>query len=267
MVGRDLSSQIASMENFQSYCDLSEVVLEVKDFTAKGRFENVSFKLHKGEILGFGGLVGAGRSELMESIFGFEPHTSGEIYLRGEKIEIKHPMDAIAKKIGLVSEERKVKGLFLGLNVRENINVVNYRDLLGKSHTISRKKEYEAANASVKELNINTTSVNKRIMELSGGNQQKAIIARWLNMHPDILILDEPTHGIDVGAKAEIYKLIHELAEKGIAIILISSEMPELMMLSDRIAVMRNGRLNGILERSEISQEKIMSLAVLTRDA
>lgn len=263
MVGRDLSEQMSILNEYQPYYDLSKVVLEVRDLTSKGRFENVSFQLYKGEILGFSGLVGAGRTELIESIFGFEPLTSGEVYMHGEKVEIRHPKDAIAKKVGLIPEERKVKGLFPDLSVRENINVSNYKKLCGKSKLINYKKEQEAALKSVERLNIRTTSINKRIFELSGGNQQKAIIARWLNMHPDILILDEPTHGIDVGAKAEIYGLIRDLVRQGISIILISSEMTELIMLSDRIAVMHNGKLNGILEHHELDPQKIMSLAVL----
>jgi len=265
MVGRDLSEQMTILNEYQPYYDSSKVVLEVRNLTSEGRFENVSFQLRKGEILGFGGLVGAGRTELIESIFGYEPYTSGEIYLYGKKVEIRHPKDAIANKVGLVSEERKVKGLFPVLSVRENINVSNYKALLGKIGMISRRKEYAAAEKSVQELNIKTTSVNKHIFELSGGNQQKAIIARWLNMHPDILILDEPTHGIDVGAKAEIYGLIRDLVRKGISIILISSEMNELIMLSDRIAVMRNGKLNGILDHNEFNPDRIMSLAVLNQ--
>ena len=263
MVGRDLSNQLECLTHYEPHFDRSNVVLEVRELSSQHHFENVSFKLYKGEILGFGGLVGAGRTELMESIFGVEPYSSGEIYLYGKRVVIRHPKDAIKKRVGLDSEERKVKGLFLKLSVRENINIPNYRNLLRKNGTISRKKEYQVAQDSVRELNIKTTSVNKKIIDLSGGNQQKAIIARWLNMHPSILILDEPTHGIDVGAKAEIYGLIRNLAKQGISIILISSEMPELLMLSDRVAVMHNGRINGILERKDLTQERIMNLAVI----
>lgn len=265
MVGRDLSHQISLMQDYEATNVRSQVLLEVKNLTSSRRFHDVSFELYEGEILGLAGLVGAGRSELVESIFGCEPYQSGDIIYQGKKLSINHPQDAIEHGIGLVPEDRKLKGLFLGLNVRENINIANYSKLRGRTGLISKSKEDQLAMQSVTSLRIRTPSIFKRIRELSGGNQQKAIIARWLNMKPNILILDEPTHGIDVGAKAEIYALIRDLTAKGISIILVSSEMPELIMLSDRVAVMSNGRIRGILNRAELSQEKIMSLATETR--
>lgn len=261
MVGRDLSDKMCDLREYETARDLSRVVLEVNKLTSKKHFSDISFRLYKGEILGFAGLVGAGKSELMESIFGYDSYNSGEIIYKGNKMSIKHPQDAIDKGIGLVPEDRKKKGLFLSLNVKENINIATYDKLRGKIGLLSKKRENKAAIQSVQDLNIKTPSIYKKINELSGGNQQKAIFARWLNKRPDVLILDEPTHGIDVGAKAEIYSLIQNLAKRGISVMIISSEMSELMLLSDRIAVMWNGHLEGILERHEFSQEKIMNLA------
>ena len=214
-------------------------------------------------MLGFAGLVGAGRSEILEAIFGYEPADSGEIFVEGKKMNMVHPQVATEAGLGLIPEERKVKGLFLELSVRDNINIATIREC--KTGTlVNRKKEIERAEQSVKQLNIKTPTVEKAIINLSGGNQQKAILSRWLLAKPKILMLDEPTHGIDVGAKAEIYSIIDNLTKEGVSVILVSSELPELLLLSDRIAIMYHGKMTGIVERSELNddaQEVIMRYA------
>ncbi len=260
MVGRDLGEQMAQIEKRKPEEIGKEVVLEVKDFSRKGKFENVSFSAHKGEILGFGGLVGAGRSELMEAIFGYDKADGGTLLLNGTPVKINSPFDAVQHKLALVPEERKVKGLFPDLGVGDNINMASFKKMK-KGRLIDKKLESRAAQDYVDKLNIKTTNLKKRIGDLSGGNQQKAILSRWLQTNPEILILDEPTHGIDVGAKAEIYKIIRDLAKSGITILLISSELPELLMMSDRIVVMSMGKVNGIIEPQDYSEENVMMFA------
>ncbi|MEX1307927.1 MAG: sugar ABC transporter ATP-binding protein [Eubacteriales bacterium] len=257
MVGRDLEKQelVAHTQIKQD-----EKILEVKNFSKKDKFHDISFDVKKGEVLGFGGLVGAGRSEIMEAIFGYEPADSGEIWLKGKKISIKHPSMAVAAKMGMVPEERKEKGLFLRLSVKENMNVVSYKRFK-RFRLLKKKLENAAAQKYVDMLSVKTPTIEKRILELSGGNQQKAILARWMQTEPELLILDEPTHGVDVGAKAEIYKLIREMADSGVSILLISSEMPELIRLSDRIVIIADGRLKGVLDKHEMDQEVIMQYA------
>lgn len=259
MVGRDLGSVVGKSADR----DLSDapVTIEVKDLGCKNLFQGVNFSARKGEVLGFGGLVGAGRSELMESIFGYVPATSGEIYINHQKRTIKHPADAVKVGIGMVPEERKVKGIFPELSVMDNINIVSYNGLR-KGGLISKKRTVDTAKQYVGKLSIRTTDVFKLVGQLSGGNQQKCILSRWLRMNPQILILDEPTHGIDIGAKNDIYKIIRELADQGITVLLISSEMPELIRLSDRIVVMCEGKQTAILEKDQISEDTIMHYAM-----
>lgn len=259
MVGRDLGSVVGKSADR----DLSDapVTIEVKDLGCKNLFQGVNFSARKGEVLGFGGLVGAGRSELMESIFGYVPATSGEIYINHQKRTIKHPADAVKVGIGMVPEERKVKGIFPELSVMDNINIVSYNGLR-KGGLISQKRTVDTAKQYVGKLSIRTTDVFKLVGQLSGGNQQKCILSRWLRMNPQILILDEPTHGIDIGAKNDIYKIIRELADQGITVLLISSEMPELIRLSDRIVVMCEGKQTAILEKDQISEDTIMHYAM-----
>lgn len=261
MVGRELDKHMHSVTNRKGIDERAEQVLRVENFTKKDKLNDVSFELRKGEILGFGGLVGAGRSELVEAIFGFEPEDSGKLFLKGSEVKIKSPVYAISMGMAMVPEERKIKGIFGDLSVGGNINISSY-DKLKSGALISKKKENDAADKYIKLLNVKTTDRDKLISNLSGGNQQKAILGRWLQTKPEILILDEPTHGIDVGAKAEIYKIIRELSKSGISIILISSELPELLMLSDRIAIMQNGNLNGIIESEDaFTQENVMLYA------
>lgn len=260
MVGRDLEQQMNRLEKRTDGEIGTEIVLEAKHLSRKNKFDDVSFAVRKGEILGFGGLVGAGRSELMESIFGFDSLDRGELLLKGHAVKIKSPYDALRHKLALVPEERKVKGLFPKLSVGDNINIASYKKLK-RGTLIDKKLETKAAQEYVEKLNIKTTNVKKKIGDLSGGNQQKAILSRWLQTQPEVLILDEPTHGIDVGAKAEIYGIIRDLAKQGITILLISSELPELLMLSDRIVVMSMGKVNGIVEPNDYSEENIMLFA------
>ena len=235
------------------------VVLEAKSLVARN-VKNVSFKLRKGEILGFAGLVGAGRTETMRALFGADPLVSGEIHLNGEKITVRSPSDAVAHGIGYLSEDRKLFGLAVGLPVRDNAVMA---DIPGfrKGPFMDDKKINRTTGDYVEKIAIKTPSVNQTVRNLSGGNQQKIVISKWLINNCDVLIFDEPTRGIDVGAKSEIYKLMNMLAEEGKSIIMISSEMPELLRLSDRILVMCEGALTGELDISEATQTNIMTYA------
>ena len=224
------------------------------------RLNGVSFSLGRGEILGIGGLVGAGRTELARAIFGADELTGGSIYLAGEKILIRRPLDAIALGIGLLPEDRKQHGLLLGLSVRENISF----SILGKLSRrgfLRKRREREICGALASEIRIKTPSLEQRAKNLSGGNQQKVVLAKWLATSCSVLIFDEPTRGIDVGAKQEIYQLLRRLVEEGKSVIMISSEMPELIGMSDRILVMRNGAVAGELEKADFSQERILMMA------
>ena len=256
MVGRPIDEFFQKEEAEIS----EEVLLSVKNLTLGKKFKNISFDLRRGEILGVAGLMGAGRTELMEAIFGFIPPDSGEIRIRGEKVDIHSPDQAIAKSLGFVTEDRKLTGLFLDLNIADNMIMPDVPTYVKKgllSFGMIRQKCEEQREA----LKIKTPSLEQLIKNLSGGNQQKVLISRWLLMEPDVLILDEPTRGVDVGAKGEIHSLICKLAKSGKAIIMISSEMPEILSISDRILVMHEGNYSGQLMRDEASQEKVMHLA------
>jgi ribose transport system ATP-binding protein len=220
----------------------------------------VSFTVHPGEVLGFAGLVGAGRSELARSIFGVDESLAASITLSGQTLRIRTPKDAISHGIYLIPEDRRGTGLIVDFNVRENISLPNL-DSYSTLKLISSTKETEAAKKAVKSINIKTPSPEMRAANLSGGNQQKVVLARWLAFAPKVLIFDEPTRGIDVGAKAEIYELIRKLAQEGVSVIVISSEMEEVLGISDRIAVMHEGRITGILDRPQFSEEAVMHLA------
>ena len=236
------------------------VVMELKDFCNEDQFQNISFSLHSGEILGVAGLVGAGRSELVECIFGINKHSSGEVHILGKKVNIRHPKDAIRNHVALITEDRKLTGLNLKSTVAENISLVGINSL-SKFGIILNRKEAVAVESQIKEMRIKVFSRNSLITSLSGGNQQKVVLSKWLLTQPDIIILDEPTRGIDVGAKRDIYVLMGELAKNGKAILMISSEIPELMGLSDRILVLAEGKLTGTLDRKDFTQENIMRLA------
>ncbi|MFN3698593.1 MAG: sugar ABC transporter ATP-binding protein [Dictyoglomus sp.] len=237
-----------------------EPVLEVRNLSSNV-VKNVSFSLYKGEILGIAGLVGSGRTELVRLIFGADPKKSGEIYIEGKKIEIKSPEDAVKVGIGLVPEDRQNQGLILKMPVRENIGTTIIRKILSFLSFIDKVKLSQIAEDFVKKLNIRAPSILEKVMYLSGGNQQKVVLAKWLASDAKILILDEPTRGIDVGAKAEIHAIMSQLVKQGISIIMISSEMPEVLAMSDRILVMSEGRIVAELQRGEATQEKIMAYA------
>ncbi len=248
MVGRELTQLFPKFNG-----TIGEDVLTVRGLTSKDRFSDISFSVRKGEILGVAGLVGAGRSEVMESLFGMESYDSGEVLIDGVPVSIDSPSTAIEKGMAFLTEDRKKSGLFLVLSVMENMSIVNMPDYTGKSGFVSHVKMAQDCMDQIRKLNIKTPTMDQIINNLSGGNQQKVLIAR--------LILDEPTRGIDVGAKAEIYRLISELANRGVAIIMVSSELPEILGMSDRIMVMHGGRITGILSKEEADQETILSLA------
>ena len=259
MVGRELTNVYPPKENKPG-----EVIMEVKDLCSihEKSFQHVSFQLRKGEILGFGGLVGAQRTELMEGIFGIRGVASGEIYMHGKKTRIKHPIDAMNAGIGLITEDRRGNGIFGCLSIKDNVGVSVYNKFLKAGFVLDHKKINQVVDDSIKKLSIKTPSMKEHIANLSGGNQHKVIVARWLANDPDILIMDEPTRGIDVGAKHEIYEIMNDLAAEGKAIIMISSEMAELLGMSDRVYVMCNGKMRGELtEENEMTQEHVMSYA------
>ena len=238
-----------------------EVVLEVKDLSKRGKYHDISFQLHRGEILGFAGLVGAGRSEVMRAVFGLEPADSGEIYIDGEKKRIRDTTDAFANGIGMVTEDRRGEGIIPAASVKENASIASIRKYV-KGFIIDEKAELAAAKASVDSMAAKYATMNQPIRNLSGGNQQKVILSRLMLMDLKVLILDEPTRGIDVGAKREIHQLMCDFAARGYGVVMISSEMPEVLGMSDRIIVMHEGYVTGELLRAEASQEAVMRLAV-----
>lgn len=240
---------------------IGETVLEMKNLSCNGVIKNVSFEVKKGEILGFSGLVGAGRTETVRALFGVDRKDEGEIYVEGNRVEINSPRDAIRTGLGLVPEDRQLQGLILLLAVKENITLPGL-DKISHWIVINRKEEDKVASFYIDKLRIQTSGLLQPVKGLSGGNQQKVVLAKWLALRPKVLILDEPTRGIDVGSKAEIHILMGELARKGIGIIMISSELPEILKMSDRILVMAEGEITGEFSREEATQEKIMSCAV-----
>lgn len=238
-----------------------ETVLKVDNISTKALLKNVSFELKKGEILGFVGLMGAGRTEVARVLFGADPATSGTINLHGNEVKIKSPAAAVKYGIGYLSEDRKQFGLLVNMDVKSNIALATIKDYQSKAIFVSDYKIKRIAAKYVDQLKIKTPSINQQIRLLSGGNQQKVVIAKWLQRDCDILIFDEPTRGIDVGAKGEIYKLLDELAASGKSIIMISSELPEILRMSHRIVVMAEGKITGVLSSEEATQEKIMEYA------
>ena len=257
MVGRDLKTFYA-----EGTASRDGVCLELRGLrTSRYPAHAVSLSLKSGEILGLAGLVGAGRSELAQTIFGADPSRGGDILLEGNALSIRSPQDAIHRGIYLVPEDRRNFGLLTGMTVRENITLPSL-PRFSTAGWIRRRAESEAAEASCAELKIKTPSIDAVAASLSGGNQQKIVLAKWLSLKPRVILFDEPTRGIDVGAKAEIYQLMRRLAAQGVAILMISSDMEEILGNSDRVAVMHEGRVTGILQRSECTQEAIMSLAV-----
>ncbi len=258
MVGRELTNLYPKRENVPG-----EVVFEVEDFTSINprSFRHAGFQLRKGEILGVGGLVGAQRTEFMEGLFGIRSHTTGKITYNGKEIKIKRPKDAIDQGIAMLTEDRRATGILGVLSVADNISVASLKKYLDLGFCLNNKKVEKLVQDNVEKMNIKTPSSKTLIQSLSGGNQQKVLIGRWLANNPDVLILDEPTRGIDVGAKYEIYCIIADLAKQGKSIIMISSEMAELIGMSDRVMVMCDGRVTGFIDGKDATQENIMELA------
>lgn len=241
----------------------SETVLEVKGLSRKGALRDINFKLRKGEIIGFAGLIGAGRTEVARAIFGADPIDAGEITVRGRKVVLRQPYDAVQAGIGYLSEDRKRYGCIVEMDVKTNVAVASLRKYANPIGWVNRARIAKAADQIVDMLKVKTPHIDQEVKFLSGGNQQKVVIGKWLTRDCDILIFDEPTRGIDVGAKSEIYKLLNDLAAKGKSIIMISSELPEILRMSHRIIVMCEGRITGELDREEATQEKIMRYATL----
>ncbi len=258
MVGRELTNVYPPLDNTPG-----DVLMEVKGYSSiyPRSFQNCSFTLRRGEILGFGGLVGAQRTELMEAIFGMRHITSGEVVLNGKPIRIKRPQDAIHHGIGMITEDRRGTGILGCLSIADNVSIASLNQYLEMGIKLDKKKIEELVQENVGKLSIKTPDSKELIRNLSGGNQQKVIISRWLANNPDVLIMDEPTRGIDVGAKYEIYQIMIELAQQGKGIIMISSEMPELLGVSNRVMVMCNGRITGELAKEEATQENVMKYA------
>lgn len=256
MVGRDLEEQYP-----EKSAKIGKTIFEVKNISRKDVLDDICFNVRKGEILGISGLVGSGRTELARAIFGADPIDCGDVYLYGKKLDISCPGDAIAGGIGYLSEDRKRDGLALGLDVEDNIILASLTDFANKYGIINKDKTLKESKKQVKDLKVKTPSLDQRVGNLSGGNQQKVIIGKWLCKNMEIFIFDEPTRGIDVGAKYEVYSLMNQLAEEGAAIIMISSELPEILGMSDRVLVMCEGRLAAELDIKDADQETVMYYA------
>lgn len=256
MVGREIENLFSENNSIKG-----DKVLSVQNLNKKGKFENINFEVHAGEVLGIAGLMGAGRTEIARAIFGLDKYDSGDITLKGHKIKIKSPEDAIKNGIGYVSEDRKALGFIPALSVKENISLSSLANF-SKAWFVQSTDEKVASTQLANDLKIKSTSINQKVMNLSGGNQQKVVIGKVLLTSPCIIILDEPTRGIDIGAKFEIYKLINQLTDKGIAVIMISSELPEILGMSDRVLVLSKGKQTALLSKQEATQEKIMQYAV-----
>lgn len=258
MVGRDLGDIYSSLDRDKQ---IGAVLLDVRGISSD-YVENVSFKLHAGEVLGFSGLVGAGRTETMRAIIGADRQTGGEVYLAGEKITCHSPHDAMRHGIVLVPEDRKMQGILANMDVKNNINISLLDQHANRFGVIDTKAEDEAARKGIEDFRIRTPNAEKKIVELSGGNQQKCIVARWMSTNPRVLILDEPTKGIDVGAKSEFYQMICQFAKQGLGVILVSSELPEVIGLSDRIIVMRGRRIVGEVMREDATEDRLLALGM-----
>ena len=255
MIGREIGERYPSRNH-----SVGKTVFEVKGLSRKGAFSDVSFTVGAGEVLGVSGLMGAGRTEIMQAVFGYLPADSGEILIDGQPVKIKNPMDAMKAGIGFITEDRKVEGLMLDKTIRENIALANLGTISG-SGVISKAKEKSLISRGIEEFKIRCFGTEHECGNLSGGNQQKVVLAKWIYTEPKILILDEPTRGVDIGAKKEIYNVINDMARKGVAIIMVSSELPEILGMSDRVMVVREGDVRGILNIENASQESIMTLA------
>lgn len=256
MIGREIGERYPERKS-----SIGKEILKVSGLTKKGIYENISFSVKEGEVLGVSGLMGAGRTEIMRSIFGNMQHDGGDIFIDGTKCTIDNPAAAIKYGIGFITEDRKTEGLMLEDSIKNNISLTNLASISDRYHVINKGKEKSLAANAINELKIRCFHQAQECGKLSGGNQQKVVFAKWVYTNPRILILDEPTRGVDVGAKKEIYNIINELAAKGVAIIMVSSELPEILGMSDRIMIIREGTVRGILNKEEANQEKIMTLA------
>jgi ribose transport system ATP-binding protein len=255
MVGRNLGNFYPEKNG-----SVEDVLLEVKGFSKTGSFTDISFSLQKGEILGFAGLVGAKRSELARAICGLDKKTVGDVYMNGELLRINTYRDALNKGLVYLTEDRKIEGLFLRMSIKHNISALALKQV-ADFILINRKKEKKQAQDYINQLNIKTSGMDKKVGDLSGGNQQKVLIAKLLSISPSILFMDEPTRGIDVGAKVEIYNMLRELVQQGIGIVLISSELPEIIGMCDRVVVMHEGKMTGVVSGQDITEQKIIRYA------
>lgn len=255
MIGREIGERYPSRN-----VKIGKEVLKVKELTRKGTFHDVNFSVRAGEVLGVSGLMGAGRTEIMQAIFGNLSYESGTIEIDGKEVKISNPRQAMEHGIGFITEDRKTEGLMLDKSIRENISLCNLRRI-SKSSIISREAEKNMVAEAIKDLHIKCFGSYHECNNLSGGNQQKVVLAKWILTNPKILILDEPTRGVDIGAKKEIYSIINKLAAQGVAIIMVSSELPEVLGMSDNIMVVREGEVRGIISYEEANQERVMTLA------
>ncbi|HLQ11515.1 MAG TPA: sugar ABC transporter ATP-binding protein, partial [Ktedonobacteraceae bacterium] len=255
MVGRELSNLFPKGES-----EIGDVVLEVRQLTRSGVFADVSFQLRRGEILGFAGLVGAGRTEVARVLFGIDRAESGEIWLKGKKVRIRSPQQAMDYGIAYVPEDRHQQGLVMNFSIASNVTM-DILPLVSRLGLLDPRRERKIASAYSSQLNVRSSGVEQFVNALSGGNQQKVVLGKWLATNPSVLILDEPTRGIDVGAKAEVHRIISDLAARGLAIILISSDLPEVLAMADRVIVLHEGHVTGTFARSEATQERVMFAA------
>lgn len=255
MIGREIGERYPERDT-----RLGEVIFEVKNLNCPGIFQNVNFNVRAGEVLGVAGLMGAGRTEIMQSIFGNMPHVTGQIFMNGQEIHNKNPWDAMDNGIGFITEDRKIEGLMLDKSIMENISIANL-DRISQKGVLNKKREQEMTQQGIEDLHIKCTGAQHACGNLSGGNQQKVVFAKWIFTEPKVLILDEPTRGVDIGAKKEIYSIINKLADTGVAIIMVSSELPEILGMSDRIMVVHEGKIGGFIDKKEANQENIMILA------
>lgn len=255
MVGREISDYYPKKN-----AEIGETVFEVKNLSGTSGFENISFSVKSGEIVGFSGLMGAGRTEIVRGIFGIDPISQGEIILEGKKVQLKNPSTSIKAGVGFLTENRKEEGLVLDFSIKDNISLPSIDEFRVRG-LIDTKTEDEFVQLLMKRLTVKAQNEDISAGSLSGGNQQKVVLAKWIGIGPKVLILDEPTRGVDVGAKREIYQLMNELAERGVAIVMVSSDLPEVLGVSDRILVVHEGKIAGELNRTEATQEKIMNLA------
>lgn len=260
MVGRNV--QYSDLRGKSEEIEGRDTILEIKNLTKKGNFKNINFNVKSGEILGITGLVGSGRTELIKSIFGLTGEYQGDVILEGKKVDIKTPKDAIKLGIGYVPEDRRTEGLILQESIKENLVLPILSRLKNKSKLIDENKINLLSTQKIKKLDIRPALPEQKSYNLSGGNQQKIVLGKWILSNPKLLMVDEPTNGVDIGAKTEIHKLLRELADSGLGVIVISSELPEILSVSDRVMVMRNGIIGGILKNSNLTQEELLKIAV-----